>query len=133
MPRVTPFYAVKCNPDGAIMRCLAALGCGFDCASAKEMADVLAMGVPPRRIIFAAPCKRPTDLGYAVAAGVTVRRRRLPVHKTHIHFDCMTVSLPQEHCWRLSLRVASACASLRRATFRLLRRDKRLCARMCRG
>ena len=75
MPRVTPFYAVKCNPDAAIMRCLAALGCGYDCASAREMADVLAMGVPPRRIIFAAPCKRPADLAYAVAAGVTVRLR----------------------------------------------------------
>jgi ornithine decarboxylase len=54
------------------MRTLAALGCGFDCASAKEMADVLAMGVPAERIIFAHPCKRPTDLDYAVAANVRV-------------------------------------------------------------
>ena len=80
MPRVTPFYAVKCNPDAAIMRCLAALGCGFDCASAREMADVLAMGVPPRRIIFAQPCKCPADLGYAAAAGVTVRLRSFMYH-----------------------------------------------------
>jgi ornithine decarboxylase len=77
MPRVTPFYAVKCNPDGMIMRALAALGCGFDCASAREMADTLAMGVPPEHIIFAHPCKRPADLDYAVSAGVMVRRAAL--------------------------------------------------------
>ena len=32
-PRVQPFYAVKCNPDRAILKTLAALGAGFDCAS----------------------------------------------------------------------------------------------------
>ena len=32
-PGVQPFYAVKCNPDRAIIKTLAALGAGFDCAS----------------------------------------------------------------------------------------------------
>ncbi|KFB49772.1 AGAP012308-PA-like protein [Anopheles sinensis] len=32
MPRVTPFYAVKCNDDPAILATLACLGTGFDCA-----------------------------------------------------------------------------------------------------
>jgi ornithine decarboxylase len=73
MPRVRPFYAVKCNPNPVIMRSLAALGCGFDCASAKEMADVLSMGVHPSRVIFAHPCKRPADLLHAAATSVTVR------------------------------------------------------------
>jgi ornithine decarboxylase len=72
MPRVRPFYAVKCNPNPVIMSSLAALGCGFDCASAKEMADVLNMGVHPSRIIFAHPCKRPADLAHAAATSVTV-------------------------------------------------------------
>jgi hypothetical protein len=54
------------------MSSLAALGCGFDCASAKEMADVLNMGVHPSRIIFAHPCKRPADLAHAAATSVTV-------------------------------------------------------------
>ena len=33
MPSVTPFYAVKCNEDPALLKTLAALGTGFDCAS----------------------------------------------------------------------------------------------------
>ena len=33
LPGVQPFYAVKCNPDRAIIKTLAALGAGFDCAS----------------------------------------------------------------------------------------------------
>lgn len=33
LPRVRPFYAVKCNEDPALLKTLAALGTGFDCAS----------------------------------------------------------------------------------------------------
>ena len=33
MPRVMPFYAVKCNPEPSMVAMLAALGAGFDCAS----------------------------------------------------------------------------------------------------
>lgn len=33
LPRVKPFYAVKCNNTPAILRMLSALGTGFDCAS----------------------------------------------------------------------------------------------------
>jgi hypothetical protein len=33
LPRVTPFYAVKCNDSRAIVDTLAAVGTGFDCAS----------------------------------------------------------------------------------------------------
>lgn len=33
LPRVTPFYAVKCNDSRAVVMTLASLGTGFDCAS----------------------------------------------------------------------------------------------------
>lgn len=33
LPRVQPYYAVKCNPSRAVVMALAALGAGFDCAS----------------------------------------------------------------------------------------------------
>ena len=33
LPRVTPFYAVKCNDSQAVVMTLASLGAGFDCAS----------------------------------------------------------------------------------------------------
>lgn len=33
LPRITPFYAVKCNDSPSVLRTLASLGTGFDCAS----------------------------------------------------------------------------------------------------
>ena len=70
LPRVAPFYAVKCNPDPALVATLAALGAGFDCASAAEVDLVLALGVPPSRIVYANACKRPSDVRHAAAVGV---------------------------------------------------------------
>nr|GAT57702.1 ornithine decarboxylase [Mycena chlorophos] len=58
LPNIKPFYAVKCNPDPYVLRLLAALGTGFDCASNGEISQVLAIGgIDPTRIIFANPCK----------------------------------------------------------------------------
>ncbi|KAJ7782982.1 pyridoxal-dependent decarboxylase [Mycena metata] len=58
LPRIQPFYAVKCNPDPYVLRLLGALGAGFDCASNGEISQVLAVGgIDPSRIIFANPCK----------------------------------------------------------------------------
>ena len=70
LPRVTPHYAVKCNPDPMILATLNALGAGFDCASMAEIAAVLRLGVNPARIIFANPCKSVPHLKYARANGV---------------------------------------------------------------
>eukprot|EP00877_Chromochloris_zofingiensis_P000162 jgi/Chrzof1/10146/Cz04g30180.t1 len=70
MPSVMPFYAVKCYPEPAILRLLAALGTGFDCASKGEVEMMLKLGVHPSRIIFAHPCKRPCDIRYAREHGV---------------------------------------------------------------
>ncbi len=33
LPNVQPFYAVKCNNDPVLLKILASLGTGFDCAS----------------------------------------------------------------------------------------------------
>ena len=71
MPRVHAHYAVKCNNDPALLATLAALGAGFDCASEAEVEQMTSMGVSPDRIIFANPCKRPADIRFAAAKGVT--------------------------------------------------------------
>ncbi|KAF2087665.1 ornithine decarboxylase [Saccharata proteae CBS 121410] len=63
--RVTPFFAIKCNPDPKLLRLLNALGTGFDCASVGEIKQVLNMGVDPSRIIFANPCKILSGIRYA--------------------------------------------------------------------
>ncbi|KAF8777188.1 Ornithine decarboxylase like protein [Argiope bruennichi] len=53
MPRVEPYYAVKCNNDHVLLRTLAALNVGFDCASKAEMETIVNVDVPADRIIYA--------------------------------------------------------------------------------
>jgi ornithine decarboxylase len=65
LPRVEPFYAVKCNQDDHVIQLLADLGIGFDCASKAEIAQVLKTGVSPSRIVYANPCKQKSYLKYA--------------------------------------------------------------------
>ena len=73
MPRVRPHYAIKCNSDRVMLRVLAALGCGFDCASPPDVASALAAGAAPEDIIFASTCKRPTDMRLLVSQNIQVR------------------------------------------------------------
>ncbi|KAH9845350.1 Ornithine decarboxylase [Teratosphaeria destructans] len=70
LARVTPHYAVKCNPDPTVLRLLAAMGAGFDCASKSEIEQVLKMGVDPSRIIYAQPCKTKSYLRYTAKQSV---------------------------------------------------------------
>uniref|UniRef100_A0A183BX92 ornithine decarboxylase n=1 Tax=Globodera pallida TaxID=36090 RepID=A0A183BX92_GLOPA len=57
LPNVKPFYAVKCNNDPFLLRTLATLGVGFDCASLSELK--LALNVVPsaEHVLFAHTCK----------------------------------------------------------------------------
>lgn len=86
LPKIQPFYgqyrylvgfpshtvpAVKCNPDPYLLRLLAALGTGFDCASNGEISQVLDVGgIDPSRIIFANPCKAVSFVRNAAKMGV---------------------------------------------------------------
>ncbi|XP_072431217.1 antizyme inhibitor 2-like isoform X1 [Chiloscyllium punctatum] len=70
LPRVKPFYAVKCNNSKPVAQILAQMGLGFDCASKNEIATILDIGVPAERIIYANPCKEVSHIKYAVSRGV---------------------------------------------------------------
>lgn len=70
LPRVEPFYAVKCNQDSHVVRLLADLGVGFDCASKLEINQILEMGVDPSRIIYANPCKQSSFVKFAARKNV---------------------------------------------------------------
>ncbi|XP_070836713.1 ornithine decarboxylase-like [Chaetodon trifascialis] len=70
LPRVKPFYAVKCNSTPAVLRMLSALDTGFDCASKCEIRLALSLGVTPDKIIYAHPTKPPSHIRYACAHGV---------------------------------------------------------------
>eukprot|EP00729_Bicosta_minor_P013678 gene13678-13491_t len=71
LPRVRPFYAVKCNNDKVLLDALAALGTGFDCATEAEFTSMMARGVTNDRIVFAHPCKARHQLLAAKKLGVT--------------------------------------------------------------
>lgn len=70
LPRLKPFYAVKCCNEPALLETLSRLGCSFDCASPAEMELVLAHGATPDRIIYAHAVKPPSHIAAARAVGV---------------------------------------------------------------
>lgn len=76
LPRVEPFYAVKCNSHPALVSTLWQIwqdwgAGGFDCASPMEMATVAAAGVDLReRVVYANPCKQESAVVFAKSAGV---------------------------------------------------------------
>ena len=75
-PRVVPYYAVKCNPDPAIVRTLMSMGCNFDCASRAEIelvqdiASTLPAELSRPEIVYANPCKGRGHVIDAVCRGV---------------------------------------------------------------
>uniref|UniRef100_A0A8C9ZIS9 Ornithine decarboxylase 1 n=1 Tax=Sander lucioperca TaxID=283035 RepID=A0A8C9ZIS9_SANLU len=70
LPRVKPFYAVKCNNTAAVLRMMSALDIGFDCASKGEIQTALSLGVTPHKIIYAHTTKPMSHIKYACAHGV---------------------------------------------------------------
>ncbi|XP_050524320.1 ornithine decarboxylase 1-like [Daktulosphaira vitifoliae] len=91
MPRVKPYYAVKCNDNFLILETLAAFGLGFDCASRVEIKKVLDLGVNPSRIIFANPAKMTSHIKYAMSQCVdlTTFDNELELYKIKsIHPNC---------------------------------------------
>ncbi|KAG2225069.1 hypothetical protein INT45_003269 [Circinella minor] len=70
LPRIEPFFAVKSNPDPMVVKLLASLGIGFDCASKSEIQQVLSSGVESSRIIYANPCKQASFIRFAAQNNV---------------------------------------------------------------
>jgi len=63
-------YAVKANPNLAVIRTLARLGAGADTVSEGEVRRALAAGVPPERIVFSGVGKSADEIAFALKAGV---------------------------------------------------------------
>ncbi|KAK3752751.1 hypothetical protein QZH41_018717 [Actinostola sp. cb2023] len=72
LPRVEPFYAMKCNDDPMILKLLVGLGLGFDCASKSEIQTILGLGVPPSKIVYANPCKQASHFRFAAQHNVSL-------------------------------------------------------------
>jgi diaminopimelate decarboxylase len=63
-------FAVKANPNIAILSLLAKLGAGFDIVSGGELARVLAAGGDPKKIVFSGVGKTADEMRAALNAGI---------------------------------------------------------------
>ncbi|XP_010771261.1 antizyme inhibitor 1b [Notothenia coriiceps] len=70
VPRLQPYYPVKCNRSPAVIEVLASLGLGFVCANKTEVSLVLEQGVPPESIILSGVCKQLALIKYAAKNNV---------------------------------------------------------------
>ncbi|XP_027761290.1 antizyme inhibitor 2 isoform X2 [Empidonax traillii] len=70
LPRVKPYFPVKCNGSEGVIRLLAELGAGFACANKAEITRVQGIGVPADRIFYSSPCKQVAHIRYAAKHGV---------------------------------------------------------------
>lgn len=70
LPRVKPYYAVKCNDNELVLKLLEMCGTGFDCASKGEIQKIKFMGVDSSRIIYANPTKQNSHIKFAKFCGV---------------------------------------------------------------
>lgn len=70
MPRVTPHYAVKANPDERILRALDQEGCNFEVASIAELDLLLGLSIEPDRIYYSNPVKSRAFIRYAAEKGL---------------------------------------------------------------
>lgn len=69
-PEFSICYSVKANPNRTILRRFLDKGAGLEVASAGELAQALAAGCPPDRVLFAGPGKTESELEAALAAGI---------------------------------------------------------------
>jgi ornithine decarboxylase len=64
------YYAVKANPEPAVVTLLAELGANFDIASRPELDMVLSLNIAPERISYGNTIKKARDIGYFYEQGV---------------------------------------------------------------
>jgi ornithine decarboxylase len=69
-PHSRLYYAVKANPEPAVLRAVLAGGGGFDVASPAEIATCLAEGARPEALSYGNPIKKAADIAYAFERGV---------------------------------------------------------------
>ena len=63
-------YAVKANPNAAVLATLAAEGLGADVVSIGEYRRAIAAGFPPERIVFSGVGKTAPEMAYALERGL---------------------------------------------------------------
>lgn len=70
LPFAKIYYAVKANPDDAVISLLRDLGSSFDVASRYELDQLLRLGISPDRMSFGNTIKKEKDIAYFYEKGV---------------------------------------------------------------
>ena len=70
LPDSRVFYAIKANPEPAVLKLLAELGSSFDCASVAEIDMAFAAGATADRISYGNTIKKERDVAAAFARGI---------------------------------------------------------------
>ena len=63
-------FAVKANPNAAVLATLSAEGLGADVVSIGEYRRAIAAGIPPERIVFSGVGKTAAEMAYALTGGL---------------------------------------------------------------
>jgi diaminopimelate decarboxylase len=82
LPGALVAYAVKANPDPALLRRLADDGCGFEVVGPVELALARRAGCPPERIVANGVGQTDADLVDALGAGALVNAESLGALET---------------------------------------------------
>lgn len=103
-PGIKPHYAVKSNNSNEILSALVEEGFGFDCASAIEISQVLALGGRAEDIVFSNTCKTDDDLLAGKAAGVKLTvfdsvSELEKLHRLDPGVDVMLRIYADSECW----------------------------------
>ena len=69
-PYASVYYAVKANPDQAVIRCLEEMGSNFDIASVYELDKLLSLDVGPERMSYGNTIKKAREIEYAYNKGI---------------------------------------------------------------
>ena len=72
LPQAAIHYAVKANPDPAVLRLLVELGSNFDVASIGEIERCLALGAAPSQLSYGNTIKKSADIAAAHRLGIRV-------------------------------------------------------------
>ncbi|MCP2164738.1 ornithine decarboxylase [Goodfellowiella coeruleoviolacea] len=108
-PDTQVFYAVKANPQPALLRTLVNLGSSFDVASRGEIEECLAQGAAPESLSYGNPIKKVGDIRYAHQRGVRLfvfdseaELRKLAEHAPGASVFCRILASSAGAQWPLS-------------------------------
>ena len=94
-------FAVKANPNLAVLNVLVRLGSGFDIVSGGELARVIAAGGDPAKVVFSGVGKRADEMQYALEQGIKCFNVESHAELERLHQVAVTMDVPAS----VSLRV----------------------------